>query len=172
MKDDVEPTKILTYPHPVLRASAEPVEDMDGALQILIDDMIETMYSASGIGLAANQIGELKQVIVFELYPREEKREPCVLINPEIVLSEGNITSQESCLSVLDFSADVTRGARIKVQGLDRHGKPVDMEAEALLSICLQHEIDHLHGNLYIDHISSLKRALYKKRLKKMLKAK
>ncbi|MCD6561591.1 MAG: peptide deformylase [Deltaproteobacteria bacterium] len=164
--------KIYTYPDNVLRAHAEPVRDIDDDLQNLIDNMIYTMYVAPGIGLAANQVGELKRLIVFDLYPRKEGRDPQVLINPEIISGEGKETFEEGCLSVIDFSAEVTRNAQVKVKGADRHGKPVDIEAEGLLAICLQHEIDHLNGILYIDRISGLKRALYKKKLKKKLKKK
>ena len=136
----------------------------------MIDSMAETMYAAPGIGLAANQVGEIKQIIVYDLTPQEEGRNLSVLINPEIILAEGEIVYEEACLSVIDFCAEVTRNARIKVRGVDRNGDPVDIEAEDLLAICLQHEIDHLSGALFIDHISSLKRSLYKKKLKKMLK--
>ena len=170
MTDDELGMKICTYPDPVLRAEAEPVENIDEETQALIDNMIATMYSAPGIGLAANQVGKLKRVIVFDAKPREEGRNPSVLINPEIVQSEGTISYEEACLSVIDFSAEVTRSAHVQARGVDRNGKPTDIEAEDLLAICLQHEIDHLNGTLYIDHISSLKRALYKKKLKKLLK--
>lgn len=161
---------IHTYPDGVLRETAETIENIDEDLLKLFDDMIYTMYLAPGIGLAANQVGALKRVIVVDLDPRKEGRNPCVLVNPEIVLREGRVTSEESCLSVVDYSAEVSRNAQVKVKGSDRHGKPLDIEAEGLLAICLQHEIDHLNGTLYIDHISSLKRALYKKKLKKRLK--
>ncbi len=161
---------IVTYPNPVLRATARTVENIDGRLLKLADYMLNVMYSAPGIGLAANQVGELERLIVFDRQPGKEGRDPCVLINPEIVLSEGETKYEEACLSVIDFSAEVTRDAQVKVRGVDRNGKPLDIEADGLLAICLQHEIDHLNGVLYIDHISSLKRALYKKRLKKKLK--
>jgi peptide deformylase len=132
--------------------------------------MIETMYAAPGIGLAANQVGEAKRIIVFDLNPGETEKKPMVLINPEIVEGEGSVSGEEACLSVVDFSAEVDRKGHVQVRGLDRHGKPVSIEAEDLLARCLQHEIDHLNGILIIDHISSLKRSLYKKRLKKMMK--
>jgi len=163
---------ILTYPDPVLRSEAKKIENIDNGTQELIDEMIETMYVAPGIGLAANQIGELKRIIIVDLHPREEGRSPCAIINPEIVEKEDSITSDEACLSVVDYSAEVTRNAKIRVKGIDRKEKPLELEAEGLLAICLQHEIDHLDGLLYIDHISSLKRALYKKKIKKMLKEK
>lgn len=161
---------ICTYPHPALKVRAESVKNIDEDIQKLVDSMAETMYAAPGIGLAANQVGQLKQIFIYDLTPKDEGRNLSVIINPEIVLAEGNIVHEESCLSVIDFSAEVTRSARVKVRGVDRHGNPVDIEAEDLLARCLQHEIDHLNGILLIDHISSLKRALYKKRLKKMLK--
>ncbi|MBN1106858.1 MAG: peptide deformylase [Deltaproteobacteria bacterium] len=148
---------------------AEPVANIDGDLQKVIDSMGETMYDAPGIGLAANQVGLLKRVLVYDLSPRSEARRLCVLVNPEIVEAEGKIVHDEACLSVIDYSAEVTRHNRIRVRGYDRHGSPVDVEAEGLLAVCLQHEIDHLNGTLFIDRISGLKRALYKKRLKKML---
>lgn len=162
--------KIYTYPEPVLRVQAETVENIDEDVQNLIDGMAETMYAAPGIGLAANQIGEPKRILVYDLGRRDSEKDFSVLINPEIVSFEGSIVYDEACLSVIDFSAEVTRHATVKVRGVDRHGKPVDIEAEGLLAICLQHEIDHLNGKLFIDHISSLKRTLYNKRLKKMLK--
>ena len=161
--------KIYTYPDPVLKTDAEPVEEIDEELQNLIDSMIEVMYAAPGIGLAANQVGVLKRVIVFDRHPRENGREPAVLINPEIVLGEDEIKWEEACLSVIDFSAEVIRRNEVAVRGIDRHGNPLAFEAEDLLAVCLQHEIDHLNGTLFIDHISSLKRALYKKKLKKMI---
>lgn len=170
MNELIKGMKIYTYPDTVLKSRAEEIKNIDGEIQSLIDNMIETMYAAPGIGLAANQIGELRRLIVFDLKPREEGRNPAVLINPEIILSEGDITWEEACLSVIDFSADVARKAHVKVKGVDRHGNPMDIEAEDLLAVCLQHEIDHLNGTLFIDRISSLKRSLYKKRLKKMLK--
>ena len=170
MNNDDSGLKIYTYPDRVLRVKAETIENIDGDLQDLIDNMIHTMYLAPGIGLAANQVGELKRVIVFDLNPGKEGRNPCALINPEIILSEGEVTSEEACLSVVDFSAEVSRNSQVKVIGMDRHGKPMDIEADGLMSICLQHEIDHLNGILYIDHLSSLKRALYKKKLKKKVK--
>ena len=162
--------KIYTYPESVLRGTAGEVENIDEDTQKLIDGMAETMYAAPGVGLAANQVGELQRILIYDLTPKEKGRNLSVLINPEIVECEGSLVWDEACLSVVDFSAEVTRHGHVKVRGYDRHGKPVDVEAEGLLAVCLQHEIDHLDGKLFIDHISSLKRALYKKRIKKMLK--
>ncbi len=164
--------KIYAYPDPVLKQSAEPVEDIDEELQKIIDQMFETMYAAPGIGLAANQVGVLKRVIVFDGLPREDEAKPLVLINPEIIAGEGSIKWDEACLSVPDYTAEVTRKSYIKVKGLDRYGDPLELEANDLLAVCLQHEIDHLDGILFIDRISSLKRALYKKKIKKMEKGK
>lgn len=169
MRNGLTELKIHTYPDPVLRVKAEPIKEIDGDLQDLIDHMVHTMYQAPGIGLAANQVGQPIRLIVFDLYPGGEGRNPCVLINPEIVSGEGEITREEACLSVVDCFAELTRKARVMVRGTDRHGKPVDIEAEDILARCLQHEIDHLNGILIIDHISSLKRALYKKKIKKTL---
>ncbi len=165
-----EKMKIITYPDPVLRTNAGPVENIDGDTQKLIDNMAETMYLAPGIGLAAVQVGVPLRLIVFDVPQDSSTRNLNVLINPQIVSSEGSVTYEEACLSVIDYSAEVTRSARIFVKGLDRDGNPMSIEAEGLEAVCLQHEIDHLNGVLYIDHISSLKRSLYKKRLKKILK--
>jgi peptide deformylase len=162
--------KIHTYPDPVLRAKAEVVKNIDDSLLALIKGMGEVMYAAPGIGLAANQVGSLRRVLVYDLTPRLDGKRLSVIINPEIVQCEGEIFYEEACLSVIDYSAEVKRHAKIKVRGYDQNEKPVDIEAEDLLAICLQHEIDHLSGKLFIDHISSLKRALYRKKIQKMLK--
>jgi peptide deformylase len=164
--------KIHTYPDPVLRDRAEEITNIDETTLTLADQMIEIMYSAPGIGLAANQVGNLNRIIVFDTVPDEKGRSPSVIINPEIVSAEGQVIHEEACLSVIDFSADVSRSLRVRVKGVDLKGNPVDLEAEGLLAICLQHEIDHLNGTLFIDHISGLKRSMYKKKLKKMLKHK
>ena len=171
-KKKMSDMKIYTYPEPVLSKNAEPVKNIDGELQEIIDRMLETMYAAPGIGLAANQVGLLKRVIVFDGSPREEGANPQILINPEIVAAEGSIKWDEACLSVPDFTAEVNRNADIRVKGLDRDGNPLELEAKNLLAVCLQHEIDHLDGILFIDRISRLKRALYKKKLKKQEKRK
>jgi peptide deformylase len=165
-----EKIKIYTYPAPILRVTTELVENIDAEIHDLVRKMAETMYAAPGVGLAANQVGESKRILVYDVSPSGEGRNLSVIINPKIVLMEGEVVQEEACLSVVDFSAEVSRKAQIKVQGVDIDGNPVDIEAEGLLARCLQHEIDHLNGILFIDHISSLKRALYNKRLKKMLK--
>ncbi|MDD5154588.1 MAG: peptide deformylase [Desulfovibrionales bacterium] len=162
--------KIITYPHPVLKQVAEPVKKITSEILALVADMAGTMYAAPGIGLAANQIGVLKRVLVFDLSREGENKKLTALINPEIIWAEDETTYEEACLSVVDYSAEVRRSARVKVGALNLEGQPVEVEGEGLLAICLQHEIDHLNGILYIDRISSLKRSLYKRRLKKILK--
>jgi peptide deformylase len=162
--------EIVAYPDPILKKTAEPVRHIDQDIQDLIDAMGELMYRASGIGLAANQVGVAKQVFVFDLDYREKGRNLNVMINPTIVLAEDKIEFEEGCLSVPDFLAKTTRRKYLKVKGVDRNGKPIDMEAEGLLAICIQHEIDHLHGTLILDHVSRLKRSLYTKRITKLMK--
>jgi peptide deformylase len=162
--------EIVTYPDPILKKKAEPVDHIDQDIQDLIESMGELMYRASGIGLAANQAGVAKQVFVFDLHYRERGRNLNALINPTIVLAEDSIEFEEGCLSVPDFLAKTTRRKYLKVKGLDRNGKPIDIEAEDLLAICIQHEIDHLNGTLILDHVSNLKRNLYKRRIRKLMK--
>ena len=162
--------KIITYPHPVLRKKAEPVTVFDKELEQLVVDMAETMYDAPGSGLAANQIGELRQVIIVDVREADEAKNLHVFINPLIVAEEGSVTDVEGCLSVLEYSSNVKRAQKVRVRALDVKGKQFEFEAEEWFARALQHEIDHLHGKLFIDHISSLKRTLYKKKLKKMLK--
>ena len=162
---------ILTYPDKFLRQVAKPVENIDGALQDLIDDMIQTLYDAPGIGLAAVQVGVDRQIVVYDISPREAGASLNVLINPGIVDCEGSVVSEgEGCLSVPDLTADVKRYEKVQVKGCDRHGNPVLLEADGLLAIMLQHEIDHLEGKLFIDRISQLKRELYKRKRMKQLK--
>jgi peptide deformylase len=163
--------EIKTFPDKFLSQPAKPVENIDGNLQNLIDGMAATMYNAPGVGLAAIQVGRDESLLVYDIAPRDEERSLQVLINPRIIASDGSILSEnEGCLSVPDFRADVKRASQILIEGVDRDGNPVRMEAEGLLAIVLQHEIDHLNGTLFIDHISSLKRELYKRRIKKSLR--
>ena len=164
--------KVLTYPDTVLRERAEPVTDLDGRIQQLIDDMADTMYHAPGIGLASNQVGEPCRIIVYDTSPKDESNDLVVLINPEIIEADGLIIEEEGCLSVIDCRAEVKRAARVTVEGVDREGNPVTLKKEGLDAVVLQHEIDHLNGVLFIDHISTLRRELYKRRLKKLLKQK
>ena len=163
--------KILSYPDPTLRQPTDELERIDGQVQKMIDQMAATMYTAPGVGLAAIQVGWDKSVLIYDIAPPEEGRSLNVLINPRIVGKEGEILSEnEGCLSVPEFRADVKRFASILVEGLDRDGRPLKLEAHGMLAIVLQHEIDHLNGTLFIDRISSLKRQLYKRRVKKQLK--
>jgi peptide deformylase len=163
---------IRKLPDDVLRQQAQEVTEINGKLQRLIDDMAETMYAAPGLGLAAPQVGRLERLIVFDVANREGKgRDLKVILNPCITQAEGELTHEEGCLSVADFSAEVRRHARVTVKGLDREGKPISITGEGLLSVVLQHEVDHLDGILFIDHISRLKRSLYLRRLKKRVAA-
>jgi peptide deformylase len=162
---------ILTYPDKFLRQTAKPVTVFNDELQVLIDDMIETMYDEPGVGLAAVQVGSDLSVIVYDVTQTEGERRAEALVNPKIVFREGSVLSEnEGCLSVPDFRSDVKRDAHIHVEGLDRHGNPVNIDTDEFLAIVLQHEIDHLNGVLFIDRISSLKREMYKRKRKKQLR--
>ncbi len=156
---------ILEYPDPRLRTKAKPIQRFDSALQQLIDAMFETMYAAPGIGLAATQVNVHKRLLVLDV--SEDKRQPLVLVNPTIMSQEGSQTYQEGCLSVPGIYADVERAERIRVDALDRHGKPLSLDAEGLLAVCIQHEMDHLIGKLFVDYLSPLKRELVRKKLEK-----
>ncbi len=166
---------ILTYPDPFLKTKAKPVDAVDDSVRMLIDDMVETMRSARGIGLAATQVSDERRVIVLDV-PEEddgeeegERRIHLTLVNPEIISSEGDTKFEEGCLSVPGFTADVKRAATINVKALDREGKQVEFTAHDLLSIAIQHEIDHLDGVLFIDRLSRLKRELLKRKIRKVL---
>jgi peptide deformylase len=160
---------ILEYPDPRLRTQAQPVLAFDRSLQSLIDDMFESMYAAPGIGLAATQVNVHRQLLVLDV--SEEKNAPMVLINPRIVANEGSQTYQEGCLSVPGIFADVDRAERITVESLDRHGVAQNFQAEGLLAVCIQHEMDHLAGKLFVDYLSPLKRELVRKKLAKQRRA-
>ena len=163
--------EILTYPDPFLRQTVKPVTTFDDKIQKIIEDMADTMYDAPGVGLAAIQAGIDKRIIVFDPQADPAKRGFQVFINPEIVESRGEMVSEnEGCLSVPDFRANVKRSEFVADQGLDRYGDPLKIETDGLLSVILQHEIDHLNGILFIDRVSALKRQLYKKKRKKALK--
>lgn len=162
---------ILTYPDKFLKKQTTPVENIDGALQTIFDNMATTMYQAPGVGLAAPQVGIGQSFIIYDISSKEEGRDLHVLINPKIITREGEIVSEsEGCLSVPDFRADVRRAERVLVEGVDREGNPLRFEAEGLLAIVVQHELDHLDGTLFIDRISALKRQMYKRRVKKEMK--
>ncbi len=163
--------KILTYPDRFLSNPAMPVEHIDEAIQTLIGNMAATLYNAPGVGLAAIQVGRGKRVIVYDVSSQDKERSLQVLINPRIVDMEGEVISEnEGCLSVPDFRADVKRASLILVEGLDRDGNPLRIEADGFLALVLQHEIDHLDGTLFFEHISSLKREMYKRRMRKKIK--
>jgi len=165
--------KILTYPDKFLSQPTKPVENIDENIQNLVKDMASIMYQAPGIGLAAIQVGINKSLLVYDVSPKDEKRSLQVLINPRIIESEGTtISEDEGCLSVPDFRADVKRAASVLVEGFDNKEKDLRLEAKGLLAVMLQHEIDHLNGILFIDRISSLKKGMYKRRVKKNLKNK
>jgi len=165
--------KILTYPDQTLRQPTSELDNIDGDVQKKIDEMASTMYDAPGVGLAAIQVGWDKSVLIYDIAPYDQDPSLQVLINPRIVDQEGEILSEnEGCLSVPEFRADVNRYASILVEGVDREGRPVQIEAEGMLAIVLQHEIDHLKGKLFIDHVSALKRELYTRRMKKKLREK
>ena len=159
---------IKKYPDEVLSKKAEPIKEFDDGLQKLIDDMVETMYAAPGLGLAANQVGILKQVLVIDVSTSEEEQEQesslMVLINPEIVLMEGELESEEGCLSIPDYTTIVKRAEKVKVKCHSRHGEPIEIEGEGLLAKALQHEIDHLNGILFVDRIGRIKKEFFKKR--------
>jgi len=156
---------ILRYPDPRLRTVARPVDAVDDDVRRLVDDMLETMYAARGIGLAATQVNRPLRLLVMDL--SEEHDQPLVLINPEIVERDGVQVCQEGCLSVPGEYADVERAERIRVRFLDRDGAARELEAEDLLAVCVQHEIDHLDGKVFVDYLSPLKRRMIEKRMKK-----
>ncbi|ABK42669.1 peptide deformylase [Magnetococcus marinus MC-1] len=162
---------IVTAPDPVLKKRAEPVVAVDASIQQLMRDMLETMYAAPGIGLAAPQVGVSKRVIVVDVTYSEaaaQDGEPYCLANPEIIAAEGEITWEEGCLSVPESYGKVDRKEHVVVRGLNAQGELVTLEAHGLFAVCLQHEIDHLDGTLFIDHLSSLKRTMIIKKLKKL----
>ena len=159
---------ILEFPDPRLRTRAEPVTVFDAALLRLVDDMFETMYDAPGIGLAATQVNVHKQLLVLDI--SEDKSQPMVFINPKIVARDGKQVYQEVGLSLPNIYADVTRYNQITVEALDRHGQAFTLVADGLLAVCIQHEMDHLIGKVFVDHLSPLKRALAEKKLAKMRK--
>ncbi len=156
---------ILHYPDPRLRRKAEPVARITPEISKLIDDMAETMYAAPGIGLAAVQVNEAKRVVVIDISETRDQLQ--VFINPEILSHEGKQTLEEGCLSVPGIFDEVTRPARVRVRALDRDGKPFEIEAQGLLATCIQHEIDHLDGKVFVDHLSRLKQSRIRKKLEK-----
>ncbi len=160
---------ILEFPDPRLRTRAQPVAVFDKALRTLVDAMLATMYSAPGIGLAATQVNVHKQLLVLDV--SEEKNTALALVNPKILEREGVQVYQEGCLSVPGIFADVERAERIVVAAQDREGQPLRIEADGLLAVCIQHEMDHLIGKLFVDYLSPLKRELVRKKLEKAHRA-
>ncbi len=156
---------ILEFPDPRLRTKATAVEIVDDKLRALIDDMFETMYAAPGIGLAATQVDVHRRLLVTDV--TSDKSEPHVLINPEIIEKDGVTVSDEGCLSVPGYYEEVERAEHIRVRFLDRNGEQQEMEAEGLLAVCIQHEMDHLEGKLFVDYLSEAKRQRIRKKLEK-----
>ncbi len=155
--------EILEFPDERLRKQAKPVESVDDSIRRLVDDMFETMYEAPGVGLAATQVNVHKRVIVLDV--SEGKDQPLCLINPEILSKDGFEEREEGCLSVPGIFEKVQRAERIKIRALDRNGKSFELEAEDLLAVCIQHEMDHLDGKLFVDYLSPLKRQRIRKKL-------
>ena len=157
---------ILEFPDPRLRTRAAPVAAVDESIRALIDDMLETMYAAPGVGLAATQVDVHKRVLVADV--SQEQNQPLAFVNPEIIEREGRTEAEEGCLSVPGiFDKLNTRAARIRVRALGRDGKPFELDAEGLLAVCIQHEMDHLEGKLFVDYLSELKRSRIRKKLDK-----
>ncbi|MFP5213247.1 MAG: peptide deformylase [Acidobacteriota bacterium] len=158
---------IRTYPDPVLREKAAPVEKVDEQLRRLIADMVETMYEAPGVGLAANQVGIPIQLLVIDIQKPDDEHGLIVLINPEIVSASGQITFEEGCLSIPGYFTDIKRFSEVTVRGLDQNEEPVEINASGFLAVALQHEIDHLEGKLFIDRMGAIARDIFKRRWKK-----
>ncbi len=163
---------ILTYGAPMLRQRTRPVTEFDGTLQVLIDDMIETMYAAPGLGLAANQVGSLLRLFVANPSERRDPASLLVVVNPELTETRGEHVFEEGCLSVPDFREDVTRASQVTVSGLDRAGQAITLEASDLLARVFQHEMDHLNGLLFVDRLSPAKKDILLRKLKKAFAAK
>jgi len=163
--------KILIEPDPVLRQKCEPLEKVDIHIKKLMDDMLETMYAAPGIGLAAIQVGILKRLVVIDISKEEEKRQPIFLVNPEIInKSKETSVYEEGCLSLPGQFAEVERPAECSIKYIDYYGKEKELKANGLLATCIQHEIDHINGILFIDYLSKLKKDLIIKKVKKQKK--
>lgn len=163
--------EIKKYPEKILKEEAAPVESINGNIQRLIDDMIETMHAVSGVGLAANQVGISKRLCIIDVSAKEEKTPLIVLINPVIIEKGGVVEAEEGCLSIPGYTTTIKRAEMVYVRGINREGKHIEIDGTGLLSRVLQHEIDHLNGLLIIDRISPIKRGFFKKRYRKSLKA-
>lgn len=162
---------IVTFPDDRLRQRAEPVPEVDDEIRTLIDDMAETMYNAPGVGLAANQVGVLKRVVVIDVEYTEGKPNLLAFVNPEILSSEGKIVTEEGCLSLPEVREDVERAEKVVVRALNRDGEPFELAADDFLATAVQHEIDHLNGVVLIDHLSFLKRRMLARELTKRKRA-
>ena len=160
--------EILLWPDPLLKKKASPVVRVDDAIRALVADMFETMYSAEGVGLAAPQVGVLKNIIVLDTTPRQPECRPVAMINPEIIATAGSTVYTEGCLSIPGEAEDVDRAERVTVKFLDLDGREQLLDCEGLLAIAVQHETDHLSGTMFVDHLSVLKRELIRKRMKRM----
>ncbi|SFJ42516.1 peptide deformylase [Desulfomicrobium apsheronum] len=163
---------IITYPHPVLAKKAAPVTEITDEIRALAAEMLEIMYNDKGIGLAAPQVAESIRLITVDLSGPDKREDPLVFVNPVLSNLEGSVESEEGCLSVVGYRTTVKRAERLHLSATDLDGNPVEMDADDLMAICLQHEVDHLDGVLFIDKISKLKRTLYERKLKKWLKEK
>ena len=159
--------EILKYPHPLLKKRCEKVDRIDGEVKKLIRDMTETMYQANGIGLAACQVGVSRRVIVVDVSPIDPEKEFFAMVNPEVISEEGEIEREEGCLSVPDCLEKLKRKEKVLVRGFSPAGKEIEISAEGILAIAIQHEIDHINGVLILDRISRLKREIYRNKLKK-----
>ena len=169
----MESLTIYTYPSPILRQKASPVTVFNKEISEISQSMLESMYNSSGIGLAAIQAGILKRIVVIDLNSGENdysKRDPHIFVNPKITKKSGNTVSEEGCLSVIDFRGEIDRAEKITLEYQDIKGESKTLEADGIMSICLQHEIDHLNGILFIDHLPFLKQKMVKKRLSKLAK--
>jgi peptide deformylase len=162
---------IRKFPEKILRQKAAPVENIDALTHQLIEEMLETMHVAQGVGLAANQVGVLKRLCVIDISQKEEKAFPIVLINPVIIEKEGIVEAEEGCLSIPGCSTMIKRAEKVYARGLNREGKTIEIEGKGLLARALQHEVDHLDGILIFDRISPIKREYFKRKYKKLLNA-
>jgi len=162
--------KIRKFPDPVLKQAANPVSNIDGKLDSLVESMVQTMYAAPGVGLAAPQVGEPQRIVVLDIDHENPGKKLLKLINPKVVEAEGEVIWEEGCLSVIDYTAEVKRAAKVLVRAWTPEQKEIEIEADELLAVALQHEIDHLDGKLFIDRISRIKRELYRRKLAKQIK--
>ena len=159
--------EILKYPHPVLKRRSQEIEKIDENVRQLIQDMTETMYDANGVGLAACQVGVNKRIIVLDVSPMDPEQDFFALINPEILTAEEEIDHEEGCLSVPDCQETIKRKQKVRVRGMSPEGNEIELEAQGILAIALQHEVDHLNGVLILDRMSGLKREIYRNKLRK-----